>query len=538
MYPTGIEDYNTHSPATTYVNIPGYSLVTAGTGVGDNGNNTDPGTQQPDVGGNLLSTDGGNNPWSGGDLGGSTYNLATAGTGVGGEGIPGYSLATAGPGVGGTSGNDYLPSTSDWINTNGVFNGGATSSYSLASAGQGVGDGSGNSGSIVAQNDVYYPNATSSLLSNGNVSWVNQNVVPTQNAWGGMSFIQLDDNGNLVSPFFGNQNISSSDPMLNDANAYLGTQNGNTYGTSTFSSDLGQLWKGQQTEDWSNGTYSALYQLYGTGGEPDPFAWKQGAAGDCYLVSSGYEVSVSNPQAIMQDIAPHMGADGNWDGSYDVNFPGLNATTNVTSDELLRSPGISVQPLNGSTQPGAGLYASVIETGWANLEGGWGIPNSNGILQGGINGGWPVNALYALTGQANTTEYLNNFQNAYGGQLSSSYQISDAGSLNLPEVKSSGYGLNQMAADFNAGSEEVVSTIANAGADAQANYGIVANHAYEVTGFEYDESGNVTGVNIQNPWGASSMGSTLTSSRLPVNIMLTPQQFQEYIYEATVSKSK
>ncbi|MGC1549571.1 MAG: C2 family cysteine protease, partial [Rhodanobacter sp.] len=315
-------------------------------------------------------------------------------------------------------------------------------------------------------------------------------------------------------------NSSSNDPLIESAYAYAQ----------------------QKTEtDEFNGTSAALYTLYGPGGMPAPSAVVQGQNGDCYLMSSIYSVALDQPQVIQNDIAPHMGADGTWDGTFDVTFPGTGQVENVGSTPLqnVKSVTDSSGATTSTTQygvqnDGSNAYVTVLENAWAQAYGGW----------SGINSGLPENALYALTGQINTVT-ISGTSNYQWGPLSPSYQPADPRTGPSGQSLNAGYNLSSLASSLNSGAEEVFATIPTPGATVESvlDSNLVSGHAYAVTGFETDNNGNVTGIDLANPWGrvvtlqpGQAGNSTNSQIIIQPTVTLTPAQIGKYMSSITVSK--
>ena len=236
-----------------------------------------------------------------------------------------------------------------------------------------------------------------------------------------------------------------------------------------------------------------------------------------------------------------MGADGTWNGTFDVTFPGTGQVENVGSAPLQNtvtttdSSGQSVTTTQyGVQNDGSNAYVTVLENAWAQAYGGW----------GGIYSGHPDNALYALTGQANTVE-ISGTSNYEWGPLGSSYQPATPQSSPSGQWLNTGYNLSNLASSFNSGAEEVFATIPTPGATVESvlDANLVSNHAYAVTGYETDNSGNVTGIDLANPWGRvvtlqPGQPGNPTSSPVVIQptVTLTPAQVARYMSSITVSK--
>ena len=415
----------------------------------------------------------------------------------------------------------------------------------VTEAGQGGGDG-GQSSSLNAgyssQGNISNT-SDDALLPNGVLYGSDSGSVPYQNAWGGMSYQKLDSDGSLFSDNnlgvlgYGQSNASTNDPLLSN---YVAQQSSGFDSLRTeFSSDLGAVWKEQQQLDVNNGTYVGLYNLYGEGMQPNPIAWQQGGDGDCYFVSAGEQVTVTNPSAITSDIAPHLGADGNWDGTYDVNFPGVNQITNVTGTGALQGP----PGVQGIQENGYGAYAQVLEKGWASVDGGW----------SGINAGDPANAMFAITGDGGINEYIpyngSTWDKSWAGVVTIPAQTNDPSAPRYqdysPNMTYAPGGLDWPAItnSWLDGAGVVVATgadpIVNRGAECYAwptfpdySGGLVAQHAYELSGVGYDpNTGDLQEVTLQNPYGPNgAVASPISNS--PINVLqfapLTLGQLNEY----------
>jgi hypothetical protein len=387
---------------------------------------------------------------------------------------------------------------------------------------------------------AYNDGSSNSLIPNGTIFGMDSNEVPYQNAWGGLSYQSLNSDGTLNSLLgsYGDKS-TSTDPLLNSAINYLnGQQSGLGASLSNFASDLGSAWQTQQELNEANGTFVALDQLYGWGGQPNPAAWQQGNAGDCYFVTAGHEIALVNPSALTGDIFPHIGADGAWDGTYDVTFPGINANTvDVSGSGALQGPG----NFSGIALNGNGSYAQVLEKGWAAVDGGW----------NGINAGNPGDAFFALTGDNSITGY-NIFSN--GEVWSESWSGVEAlpaqnGNSSNPRYQSYVPNETQIQGgvdwssiiNISTDSGVVLGTAQDPTVDGYAwpifpdSGGVVAQHAYTISAATYDPStGGLQSVTLQNPYGPSGAVANPANPLVSINVPenpppLTVSQLNQYI---------
>lgn len=126
--------------------------------------------------------------------------------------------------------------------------------------------------------------------------------------------------------------------------------------------------------------------LWGPAGPQPEDADTQGAIGDCYFISSMGAVCRSNPEAIKALISPHTPA-----STYSVHFyervkGEMKATQTYSVDTWL--PTLRKSDHSQAYGGGIALWVSILEKAWALHKGSYDT----------IQGGWPAQAMAALTG--------------------------------------------------------------------------------------------------------------------------------------------
>lgn len=191
---------------------------------------------------------------------------------------------------------------------------------------------------------------------------------------------------------------------------------------------------------------------------------RQGALGDCWLISTMQGVAAANPQLIEQNIRD------NGDGTYTVTLYENGKPVEVTvNDEF---PAVQGDPTYADNEGDRELWPLLYEKAMAEHMGG---------SYEDLDSDWPSKAIEAITGEEVKTY--------------------DEGWLpwdnkDLPPHSD----LRSTLAD---GGVIIAST--NGDGDKASDGALVSNHAYSVTGIDSD--GNVT---VQNPWGSHEPPITMT----------------------------
>jgi hypothetical protein len=105
------------------------------------------------------------------------------------------------------------------------------------------------------------------------------------------------------------------------------------------------------------------------------------------------------------------------------------------------------------------------------------------------------------------------------------------------------YTISDLASDFGSGAEITADTDQNNGPHAATDQGLhlVTEHAYAVTGVTHDALGNLSGVQVTNPWGdAGSSATEVGANGIPYHptiiLTLTPAQFYSAFPQVVVSR--
>ncbi len=237
----------------------------------------------------------------------------------------------------------------------------------------------------------------------------------------------------------------------------------NAYGTSFAN------WQSITTIDHptAGGTYTNVTSaLFGPNG-PSYLDVHQGALGDCWLDASLAEVAARQP-GVIQSMFTYKGTElenGVTVGLYSVRlYSNSGAAFYVTVDtELPSGGGLYDHPANGT------MWVSLAEKAYVEANG-MGLVTSGTVgsdSYAALNGGWPVWALHAITGQS-----------------ASSYSVNPS----------------NIAAAWNAG-ELICMCTTN-----PPNTNIVPEHCYAVVG--YNPSSGLP-FEVYNPWGTNSSGIAL-----------------------------
>jgi hypothetical protein len=213
----------------------------------------------------------------------------------------------------------------------------------------------------------------------------------------------------------------------------------------------------------------------------------QGGSADCYFLAALGSVALKTPSKIY-----NMFTD-NGDGSFTVRFFNNGVADYVTVDRYLPtydwggfvyandSSGMAYNNANNE------LWVALAEKAYAQInESGW-IGQDNTNSYAGIDFGWAGNALKQITNQ-------NANNNGMTSYLFGFIPIGDT--------------VNDMWSAFSSGRSVVVNT-----KDSGVASGIVANHSYILSGYNYSTGKYV----LYNPWGGEGATVELTKAQLADN---------------------
>jgi hypothetical protein len=223
--------------------------------------------------------------------------------------------------------------------------------------------------------------------------------------------------------------------------------------------------------------------LFGTGPAPDDI--HQGAAGDCYLLSTLASLAETHPEVLQQLVKD------NKDGTYTVTFYKRDPKTHayvkspVTVDGELYvtkyagTPPQQMLTYDNPVPPSWGpkvstpkLWASLVEKAYAQFKG--------GSYDAIGHGGWPHNAMADLLGRPSKSfSTLNTPQSTVWANLKAAVDAK------LPICASTSIDPKKQAV--------------------YTNSGLVGSHAYTVTGYEV--KGGIHYVKLRNPWGNTEPGN-------------------------------
>lgn len=217
----------------------------------------------------------------------------------------------------------------------------------------------------------------------------------------------------------------------------------------------------------------------------------QGALGDCYFLSSCAEIASHNSALIKSMFTD------NGNGTFGVRFYSNGQAQYVTVNTQLANGG------NIFDHASSDMWSQLAEKAWAQFQAG-GLATGNTSVNYGNsystigNGGYVANALEALTGASNITEYYGNGSNWSAYTWNSSLQYtSGTGGLSTASIQS------KLISALNAGYDVVLSSYSNA-KDASGKTTLVANHAMSIYGF----NSATNNFKIYNPWGSVSAGQS------------------------------
>ncbi|MGC4120838.1 MAG: C2 family cysteine protease [Myxococcales bacterium] len=244
-------------------------------------------------------------------------------------------------------------------------------------------------------------------------------------------------------------------------------------------------------------------QLFVDGAAPSDV--KQGAAGDCYYLSTLASMADTHPDLVQNAIKD------NGDGTYTVTFhvpPGFDALKAIgptggliegsvlgLSQKLGITPGGKtvqvtvdgdVPTMNGrnlyARQNGNENWVGIMEKAYAKLWGNYGAM---------ANGGSPSTAMYALTGKPTHMHTLT--------------PTSGLG-IKLGNVTPSAAKCNEVFADLKAATDAGKLVVANTyQSDKQAPAGLVTGHSYTVLGTSEHDGQRF--IQLRNPWGHQEPGA-------------------------------
>ncbi len=264
---------------------------------------------------------------------------------------------------------------------------------------------------------------------------------------------------------FGNLAVGSSSGQMENliGKWFLGTDRPNAGAGNTYRYASGTLFQG-------GASYTDI---------------DQGAVGDCYFMASLGAVALKTPSNIY-----NMFTD-NGDGTFTVRFFNNGVADYVTVDRYLPTNGWGgfVYANNSSglayNNVSNELWVALAEKAYAQInESGW-IGQDNTNTYGGIAGGWPFNAMKQITGHNTAHDDMNDY---------------------FLFIRT-GDNVTDMWNAFSAGRSVVINTN-----DSTAS-GIVANHSYILTGYNY----STHKYTLYNPWGGTDGPVELTRAQLADN---------------------
>ena len=232
-------------------------------------------------------------------------------------------------------------------------------------------------------------------------------------------------------------------------------------------------------------SYSAVSNpLFGASG-PSMSDVNQGYLGDCYFLSSCAEVAGQNAS----DITSMFTNNGN--GTYGVRFYVDGVADYVT---------VNTELANGGTEfnKGSNIWASLAEKAFAQLQAG-GLDTGNNINDGNSygtigSGGMPANALEALTGCTEITDFY-----ASGSTWGAEVQNASLACISYTSGNSTATVLNTLETDLAGHDDLILSSNTNAYAS-NGMQTLVADHAMSIYGYD-----SATGMlEIRNPWGTQA----------------------------------
>jgi hypothetical protein len=234
----------------------------------------------------------------------------------------------------------------------------------------------------------------------------------------------------------------------------------------------------QYATAWGNFSKDPLFASAG----PSENDIVQGSVGDCYLLSSLSSIAKIDPNLIRQSVV------GLGDGTYAVRFFNNDGTaTYIRVDAELPEYWAGSEPAYARLGQQNSLWVAIMEKAWAEFR----VPGVDSYAA--IDGG-QMSEAYTALGLTSTTTY--------------SFASASVLAQSIQQELSSGNSV----------------TIATPGDAPQ----LIGDHCYTVDSVLTDNQGNITGIELRNPWGAQDPNS--------VNgyVVLTPNQLYQNIDEVGV----
>ncbi len=220
----------------------------------------------------------------------------------------------------------------------------------------------------------------------------------------------------------------------------------------------------------------------------------QGEVGDCYFLSSVASIASSDPAALGKLIKPAG------DGQYDVQF--FEKTRSGAKPVTVRVDGEIPLSKDGLVYAGSRdekeLWVSLVEKAFAKWQGGYEVINQ---------GGYPEDALYALTGR--TSDYVGDLQTAKPAKVWN--LLTEATKDHRPMAAGT-----WSQDDFKLNYEKV---------------GLVDGHAYSVLGASEQDGKQM--VTLRNPWGEQEFGN---DGKNDGTFTMSFDDFRKYFGDLTVLK--
>ena len=249
--------------------------------------------------------------------------------------------------------------------------------------------------------------------------------------------------------------------------------------------------------------------LYDRSGRPHGSDIAQGELGDCYLISTLGQYADRQP-GVIRDAIRYDARDQSF-GVTLHDAAGRTRTITVTQDDLRADRAYGVDHTGGVSSPArwAGTHADgsrppawpgVMEVAYAKLNAA-SPRDATGTDLGGIaGGGWPRNAIHALTGQSDTRE-------VWASQLRDQDKAYDLLKGSIRDGRAVLLATNPMKDTPNDGL-------------VKGNYlgdgnPLNSGHAYTVERVSKDKDGNVS-LTLRNPWGDNSFPKQGVNSLDPI----------------------
>lgn len=221
----------------------------------------------------------------------------------------------------------------------------------------------------------------------------------------------------------------------------------------------------------------------------------QRGVGDCYFLSAVASVAASEPDALARLITP-VGH-----GQYEVRF--YEQTRGGPQEVKVRVDGALPQDGHGLVYGGSRtqreLWVGLVEKAFAQWKGGYEVINQ---------GGWPADALYALTGRA--SDSVDDLQHARASRVWS--LLTEATKAHHPMTAGT-WSQEDFKRDY-------------------AKVGLVDGHAYSVLGVS-EKNGQQT-VTLRNPWGEQEFGA---DGRDDGTFTMSFDDFRAYFGDLTILRA-